>query len=300
MSEKVKETVSEEAQRVKLLATDAARSGAYLYPLKGIAYFISHRSLWQPLVSKLAPSVGLGVSVTAFMFVATYIPQAAVLSLVNGPFAAITTILLVLNESSTLFTMLSKSFLIQDALVDTFDGVMVSKNMTTVVSEGRQIKPGGNPIARLGKTFKQPLEKFTPKGLIRYLMYLPLNFIPVVGTVIFLTLQGKRAGPNAHSRYFQLKQYSKSERSQFIEQRQAAYTRYVDVTSKIANMRKGNLTCVSCLLSFGIVAVLLELIPIASIFFSFTNTVGAALWAADIERENTTAPHLREQAKRAE
>jgi hypothetical protein len=29
---------------------------------------------------------------------------------------------------------------------------------------------------------------------------------------------------------------------------------------------------------------LLELVPVASIFFSFTNTVGAALWAADIEK----------------
>lgn len=49
---------------------------------------------------------------------------------------------------------------------------------------------------------------------------------------------------------------------------------------------------------------LLELVPVASIFFTFTNTVGAALWAADIERGNVTeqgtAPHLREKAKKAE
>ena len=56
--------------------------------------------------------------------------------------------------------------------------------------------------------------------------------------------------------------------------------------------------------SFGVAAVLLELVPVASIFFAFTNTVGAALWAADIERgdvtEHGTAPKLREQAKNAE
>ena len=56
--------------------------------------------------------------------------------------------------------------------------------------------------------------------------------------------------------------------------------------------------------SFGIAAVLLELVPIASIFFAFTNTVGAALWAADIENgdvnEHGTSPRLREQAKKAE
>jgi hypothetical protein len=47
------------------------------------------------------------------------------------------------------------------------------------------------------------------------------------------------------------------------------------------------------------------MIPFAGIFFSFTNTVGAALWAADIEAKNTsmtrtTAPDLREAARQAE
>jgi hypothetical protein len=55
--------------------------------------------------------------------------------------------------------------------------------------------------------------------------------------------------------------------------------------------------------SFGIAATLLEMIPFANLIFAFTNTVGAALWAADIERQgttSTTAPNLREQAKKAE
>jgi hypothetical protein len=51
--------------------------------------------------------------------------------------------------------------------------------------------------------------------------------------------------------------------------------------------------------SFGVPAVLLELVPIAGIFFAFTNTVGAALWAADMEQKETTAPNLRNQAELA-
>jgi len=72
---------------------------------------------------------------------------------------------------------------------------------------------------------------------------------------------------------------------------------------------------------FGLVATLLEMIPVVSIFFTYTNTgecsryigaeseltraVGAALWAADIEAMNTsmtdeTAPTLREAAKKVE
>lgn len=51
---------------------------------------------------------------------------------------------------------------------------------------------------------------------------------------------------------------------------------------------------------FGVTAFLLEMIPFINLFFVFTNTVGAALWAADLEKSASTAPKLREQAKRAE
>ena len=143
----------------------------------------------------------LSVGVIAFMFVFTYLPQLAVLVFVNGPLAAFTTILLTLSESSTLITLLSKNFLIQDALVDTFDGVLVSRRQTAVLAEGRQLKSGINdPIGKLGKLMKSPFEKFTPKALVRYLMYFPLNFIPVVGTVIFVVLQGRTRGNSAHTR----------------------------------------------------------------------------------------------------
>ncbi|KAI9849311.1 MAG: hypothetical protein M1837_004771 [Sclerophora amabilis] len=211
------------------------------------------------------------------MFVFAYVPQAAVLTIFNGPFAIVTSILLTLSESSTLTTVLSKTFLIEDALVDTFDATLLARNMTNVVSEGRQIKSGtSDPVGKLGKLIKKPFARFTPKAIIRYFMYLPLNFIPVVGTILFIILQGRKTGPGAHGRYFQLKEWSTSQRKEWIESRKAAYT------------------------SFGVVAVLLEIIPVASIFFSFTNTVGAALWAADIEREDTTAPNLRAQASKAE
>jgi hypothetical protein len=39
--------------------------------------------------------------------------------------------------------------------------------------------------------------------------------------------------------------------------------------------------------------VLLEFIPPVSIFFVFTNTVGAALWAVDIERGNDPVEQAR-------
>jgi hypothetical protein len=144
----------------------------------------------------------LSVGVVSFMFIFAYVPQLAVLVWVNGPLAALTTILLTLSESSTLITFLSRTFVLQEALVDTFDGTLVSRNQTGVVSEGRQLKAGNfnDPIGKLGKFLRSPFEKYSSKALIRYFVYLPLNFIPIVGTVAFVFAQGSSRGDSVHTR----------------------------------------------------------------------------------------------------
>lgn len=123
MSDRIKNTAQEEATRIKELSVAAAKSQAYLYPLRGILYFASHRSLWKPLIAKLVPTLSLGVSILAGMFFFTYLPQAALTALFQGPLAAFSTVLLVLSESSTIFNIMAKNFLVDQALVDTFDGV---------------------------------------------------------------------------------------------------------------------------------------------------------------------------------
>ncbi|KAI1330038.1 hypothetical protein F5Y16DRAFT_364753 [Xylariaceae sp. FL0255] len=278
---KAQEVAKEDYEKAKVFLSSAARSGAYLYPFKGILYICTHKELWKPFKERILPMLTLQVGVTGVMFFFTYLPQLAVLVFVNGPVAALSTALLVLNESSSITNIISRSFYLNDALLDTFDGTLVAKNATGIVSEGRQLMPGSNPIARLGKVLKSPFSKFTPKALVRYIMYLPLNFIPLVGTVVFIGLQGRARGHSVHDRYFQLKGWSQSQKRDWLEHHTGPYT------------------------SFGTIATLLEMIPVVSMFFAFTNTVGAALWAADIEQKNTqmttgTAPGLRESAKKAE
>jgi len=241
---------------------------------------MSHRTLWSPLTSQLIPIVSTAAIVTVLMFVFTYLPQAALLTLVNGPLAIINTILLVLSESATLTNAISRSFFLDEALVDTFDGVsfdllmsqpaanpsqtLLARDQAALVAHGRQVKPSRNRdyMSRLGKLIKSPLAKFSPKAIIRYLLYLPLNMIPGVGTVLFILLQARHAGPTAHARYFQLKNMSNSQRNDFVKERRAAYT------------------------GFGLPATLLEMVPFGGMAFAFTNTVGAALWAADLEQGN--------------
>jgi hypothetical protein len=140
---------------------------------------------------------------------------------------------------------------------------MLARNKSTLVSQGRELKASrgsaGDVMSRLGKVIKKPFSQFSPTAIFRYLLYLPLNMIPIVGTALFILLQARRYGPNAHARYYQLKGWNTKEKEEWIEKRQAAYT------------------------AFGAPAVLLEMIPLVGIFFSFTNSVGAALWASDLE-----------------
>jgi hypothetical protein len=76
--------------------------------------------------SRLAPTITTAIGVTTAMFVLTYVPQAAVLAIFNGPLAFFSTVMLVLSESSTLTNVLTRTFFIEDALIDTFDGVSLS------------------------------------------------------------------------------------------------------------------------------------------------------------------------------
>ncbi|RMZ84152.1 hypothetical protein DV738_g550, partial [Chaetothyriales sp. CBS 135597] len=272
IQDRVKTVAAGEVEKIRAQALEAVYSRAYLYPIKGIYYFLSHKDLWKPLKAKLIPTITTGTGVTIACFALLYLPQAAILAFTSGPTAAFSAALLTLSQSSTITNLIAKTFLTDDALTDEFDGTLLSKGYTTLVQDGRQInRAGSDNIARLGKLIKKPFAKLAPSAIIRYLLYWPLNFIPVVGTVIFIITQGRRNGPVALSRYFQLKGWSKTQREGHIEQNRGAYT------------------------AFGVVSYLFEMIPFAGLAFAFTNTVGAALWAADLEKNATTAPKLKEQ-----
>lgn len=275
--DRVKEVAQQEMQKLQKLTEEGARSGAYMYPIQGIFYFATHRELWRPLTKVFLPALGTALTIFPAMFFFTYVPQAAFLSLINGPFAVFTTVLLVLSEASTVFSLVSKKLVIEDALLDTFDGTLIMKGLSSTVANGRDLKPGvTDPISRLGRRFASPFPSLSISSLIRQLMYLPLNLIPGVGTAIFITLQGKKNGPVAHARYFQLKAMDKTDKEKFVEQRRGAYT------------------------SFGIVATLLEMLPVVGLGFTFTNVVGAALWAAKLEKDDDATSSAKSNAKKVE
>lgn len=181
------------------------------------------------------------MGVTTAMFFFTYLPHTAVLSITSGPLLGpISAAFMILTESSTITNYLARRFIIGDALLDVFDGTLVACGEEELVSEGRQLEGGSNkkessgekdPMSRLGAIVRRPLEsarEITPQSMIKSLLYLPLNFVPVLGTVLYVFVQGKKIGPLLHERYFQLKRWDSEhalgERKEWVEKRRAAYT----------------------------------------------------------------------------
>jgi hypothetical protein len=185
------------------------------------------------MVSRIGLALTIGLSVTIHLFFFTYLPQLALVAITSGPLLApISTALLVLSESSTIVNGISNAVLVDP--VDTFDATLVVCNVEHLVTGGRGRQHhrgttwGSKAAARLSYWFKTPwLELFFP-GLIsnlRYLVYLPLNMIPVVGSVLYVVRTGRSLGPSAHARYFQLKGWSVAKQHEWVEQNRAAYTR---------------------------------------------------------------------------
>lgn len=130
------------------------------------------------------------------MFIFTYLPQVGVLAFISGPLAFIAAIPLVLAESYAISTFLLRSTLLPGATEKIFDAVLVQKGYGDLVERGRTLKSGRGGGTVLGASLLKPVtSKFSTEGLVRYLITLPLNFIPGVGTAVFLFLNGQSAGP---------------------------------------------------------------------------------------------------------
>ncbi|KAI0079397.1 hypothetical protein K474DRAFT_1617730 [Panus rudis PR-1116 ss-1] len=254
----------EEATEVAQLSGQAVASFAWTWPLRGIIYTATHPqviiSVHKPLIKSLFSSALVFLALAFF----TYIPQAAFLSFFTGFLGPILALLLVGAESVFLLTFFAKPLFLEPALTQVFDATLVASGQGALVREGKtKYASSSSKKEGIEGALVRPFQALSRDGLMKYLLTLPLNFIPLIGTVAFVFLNGHRGGPGWHTRYFQLKGWDTPQRKKFIEQRRAEYT------------------------AFGMATLLFTFIPLVGLVFSFTNTVGAALWAADIEaRQN--------------
>lgn len=167
-----------------------------------------------------------------------------------------------LGEGAAITALLFEAFFVDETLVDVFDAVLVNEGCEDLVERGRDLnQEENNPVKMLGQPRVSAVySPFSIRQIVEFIIFLPLNLIPVAGTPIFLFLTGYRAGPLHHWRYFKLLQYSKKERRKFVKSRKLQYT------------------------WFGTAALLLQLVPVLSMLFLLTTAVGSALWVVRLER----------------
>ncbi|KAI5952134.1 hypothetical protein KGF57_004182 [Candida theae] len=94
-----------------------------------------------------------------------------------------------------------------------------------------------------------------------------VDCIPFIGPVLVFYFRVTSKGFLAHRRYFVLKGYNKTKMKQAFKANRPAY------------------------IAFGLAAILFEMMPWVDILIIFTNTIGAALWAVDMENKERQALH---------
>ncbi|KAJ7339727.1 hypothetical protein DFH08DRAFT_246267 [Mycena albidolilacea] len=254
-------------ERTALLAKseEILVASAYLYPLKGFYFCVRHRFMWPLFRTRFIPCLAVSLIVLPTLFIVAYLPQVAFLAIFQGNLAWFNAVFLVLGESASIIALLFEAFFVDEALVEIFDAVLIHQTFPELVATRRAIIPtGADPVQQLGPTKKSAIySPFSFRLSIEYILFLPLTFVPLAGGPLYCLVLGRRAGPFHHWRYFKLLGLSKADRAAFIKKRQWKYT------------------------WFGMVAQLLQLVPMLCMLFLLTTAAGAALWAADLERKTT-------------
>ncbi|TKA22012.1 hypothetical protein B0A50_08527 [Salinomyces thailandicus] len=245
-------------------------SPAPLYPLKGIWYFASHRYLWPLLKGRLLPLTVLSMAVLAVLFLTAYLPIVAFLALfhltrgsafANGTF-------FILGVGNLLIALLFEALFVDDTQVDIFDAIMIAEGYEQLVKSRRPVSEDideSDPVKRLGAREKgAQFAPFSVRQILEFVILLPMNFIPFVGVPLFLLLTGYRAGPLLNWRYFQIKEFNRKQRRDFVKAKKRRFE----------------------YMWFGFVYMCLQLVPVLSMLFLLTSAVGSALWSVHIEQES--------------
>ncbi|EEU35247.1 uncharacterized protein NECHADRAFT_54512 [Fusarium vanettenii 77-13-4] len=258
--------------RIEALSRPVQRPLSYLkragiaasYPLRGIWFFARNQEFWPLLVGRIFPLSIISFLVYLLLFTFTFLPQYAFLAMFHGWGAWINAVVLVLGEGLIIIQGLFEGFFVDECRVDVFDATLIKLSYKDLVAPQRILFVDAPTAVRmLGKPTSPAI--YTPWSIIQILeliVFLPLNLVPFVGTPAFIIITGTRLGKLAHYRWFQIKGYSKVEQKKALRDRAWEY------------------------IWFGTVAMILELIPILSLFFLLTTTSGAAMWAARIEDEH--------------
>lgn len=96
-------------------------SASFLYPFKGIYYYLAHPAFYPLFGRRLIPLVITSIVVLGLLFTFTYLPQVAFLAIFHGHLAWFNAAFLVLGEGQVVIALLFEALLVDETLVNVFD-----------------------------------------------------------------------------------------------------------------------------------------------------------------------------------
>lgn len=165
------------------------------YPALGIAYFVSHPSLWCMVIFHLCIAIALVLAGTIALFVSALPLQAQLLERVMAPGWAWTLAVFLCLVESVIITLLVGLVYLQAIVMDwIFDKVMIQQGHNQVVE-------GVNTNWSRGfYRFMHPI-----LYLLTTLVCLPILLIPVVGQIAFVFVSRYFISWGCQLHYFDLK-----------------------------------------------------------------------------------------------
>ncbi|TMW61255.1 hypothetical protein Poli38472_013718 [Pythium oligandrum] len=221
------------------------------YAIQGIAYFFTHPRLWLTAIYPLLYTLLFAIVSAVVIFAVALRPQARGLADAGVPNGLAWVLAVFLAIIEIFLATLIYSLIALPGYADrVFDMVLTDKGHGEVVHN-----------KKIRASFGRTCSIWCRVNMSRQVLTLPLNLIPFVGTITYIWINGLLFGWEAHLYYFELKGYSYSEQKEVVDSHKRTYS------------------------SFGMQTLVSEMIPALGPLFLFTNAVGAALFAADLEAE---------------
>ncbi|KAE8994954.1 hypothetical protein PR003_g25744 [Phytophthora rubi] len=227
------------------------------YVVQGLVYFATHPRLWLTTLCPLLLTLVMAIMSVVVLFSIALVPQAE--SLEDAGVAKwlswLLSVMLVLVEIFlvTLIYNLVIMGCYQDKI---FEQVMVARGF-----KFKDMLEDEERHASCARACRSCCRVSLWLRLVLLIVTLPLNLLPIVGSVIYAWLNGTILAWEYHLLYFEFKNFSYGQQKAFINEHKVQYS------------------------SFGMQALLMEMIPGVGSLFVFTNAVGAALFAAHLEEE---------------
>lgn len=181
--------------------------------------------------------------------------------LLHGPMALASVWFIITQISISISNVLVLKLLMPEIEKSTFDAVLSKHYNDDVVMMGKLRRLSKVPFLIKFQNYIGSIPEIwiLPFLVARAALVFLMSFIPIFGPLIMAYVKAPTRGLQSHQRYFALKGFNNKQIKAFYKQRRGEYV------------------------GFGLMANLMESIPIFNLLFMFTNTLGSALWVVEIE-----------------